>query len=82
MNDIFPPFTFYIWKFVNLRFNQGIIINYTNYRFNENHILCKKKKVKLRAEIVAADSDAPIKAEATLSCGGFYINVYISLPKQ
>lgn len=42
----------------------------------------KKKKVNLRAEIVAADSDAPIKAEATLSRGGFYINVYISLTKQ
>lgn len=42
----------------------------------------KKKKVKLRAEIVAAESDALIKAEATLSCGGVYINVYISLTKQ
>lgn len=42
----------------------------------------QKKRVKLWAEIVAADSDVPIKAEATLSCGGFYIEVYISLTKQ
>lgn len=33
------------------------------------------KKVKLRAEIVAAESGAAIKAEATLSLGGFYIHV-------
>lgn len=35
----------------------------------KNHILCKK--VKLKAEIVAADTDAIIKAEATLFFWGF-----------
>lgn len=53
------------------------IINYTNCRFNEKHILCKKKKVKLKAEIVAVDSEAIIKAEATLLLVEFYILVNI-----
>lgn len=45
----------------------------------------KKGKVKLRAEIVAADSDAAIKAEATLSLWGglhTYINSFKKIIKQ